>query len=174
MSDSLWPCGLEYQASLSFTISWNLLKCLSIESVMLSNHLILCHPLHLSITSSVLGTRLSRPSLSLGVCSNSCLLSWWCYLTISSSATLFSSCHQSIPASGSLPVSQLFASGGQSIEASASILPMNIQGSFPLGWTGLISLLSKGLSTVFSNTIVQKHQFFSAQPSLLSNCHIHV
>ena len=58
MSDSLWPCGLEYQASLSFTISWNLLKCLSIESVMLSNHLILCHPLHLSITSSVLGTRL--------------------------------------------------------------------------------------------------------------------
>ena len=104
--------------------------------------------------------------LSPGVCSNSCLLSWWCYLTTSSSATPFSFFLQYFPTSGSFPTSWLFASGGQSIEASASVLPMNIQGSFPLGLTGLISLLSKGLSTVFSNTIVQKHQFFSAQPSL--------
>ena len=112
--------------------------------------------------------------LSPGVCSNSCLLSWWCYLTTSSYATLFSFCLQSFPASASFPMSQLFASGGQSIEASASVLPMNIQGSFPLRLTGLISLLSKGLSTFFSNTIVQKHQFFSAQLSLLSNRHIRV
>ena len=104
--------------------------------------------------------------LSPGVCSNSCLLSWWCYLTTSSSATPFSFFLQYFPTSGSFPMSWLFASGGQSIDASASVLPMNIQGSFPLGLTGLISLLSKGLSTVFSNTIVQKHQFFSAQPSL--------
>ena len=101
--------------------------------------------------------RLSCPSLSPGVCSNSCLLSWWCYLTTSSYATLFSFCLQSFPASASFPMSQLFASGGQSIEASASVLPMNIQGSFPLRLTGLISWLSKGLSRVFSSTTVGKH-----------------
>ena len=86
----------------------------------------------------------------------------WCYLTISSSAALFSFCLQSFPVSGSFPMSQLFASGGQSIEAlaSASVLPINSQGWFPLGLTGLISLQSKGLSRVFSNTTVQKHQFF--------------
>ena len=86
--------------------------------------------------------------------SNSCPLSWWCYPTISSSVTCFSSCPQSFPASGSFPMSRLFASGSQSIgaSASASALPMNIQAWFPLGWTGLISLLSKGLSRVFSNT----------------------
>ena len=82
-------------------------------------------------------------------------------------------CLQSFPASGSFPVSQLFASGGQSIGASASVLPMNIQDWFPLGLTGLISLLSKGLSSVFSSTTIWKRQFFSAQPSLWSNSHIH-
>jgi len=96
--------------------------------------------------------RLPCPSLSPGVCSNSCPLSQWCHPTISSSATPFSSCPQSFPGSRSFPVTQLFASGGQSIgaSASASVLPMNIQGSFPLGWTGFISLHSKGLSRVFS------------------------
>ena len=107
---------------LSITNSQSLLKLMSLESVMPSNHLILCHP--------------------------------------------FSSCLQSFPASGSLPMCQLFTSGGQSIEASASVLPMNIQDWFPLGWTGLITLQSKGLSRVFPNTTVQKHQYFSAQLSL--------
>ena len=108
--------------------------------------------------------------LSPRACSNSRPLSRWCYLTISSSAALFF-CLQSFPASSSFPTSGLFASSGQSIgaSASASFLPLNIQDWFPLGLTGLISLLSKGLSRVFSNTTVQQHQFFSAQPSLWSN-----
>ena len=114
------------------------------------------------------------PSPTPGACSNSCPLSRWCYTTISSSVAPFSSCLQSFPASGSFPVSQ-FASCGQSIgvSASASVLPMNIQDWYPLGLTGLISLQSKELSRVFSNTRVQKHQFFSAQLSLYSNSHIH-
>ena len=108
-------------------------------------------------------------------CSDSCPLSWWCHPTISSSAIPFSSCLQSFPASGSFPESQFFGSGGQSIEASASapVLPKNIQDWFPLGLTGWISLQSKGLSRVFSNITVQKHQFFGAQPSSQSNSHIH-
>ena len=114
-------------------------------------------------------TRLLCPSLSPWVSSNSCPLSQWCHQPISSSVTPFSSCPQSFPASGSFPMSQLFASGGWSIEAPASILPMNIQGWFPLGLTGVISLLTKGLSRVFSSTAVQKHQFFGAQPSLWSS-----
>ena len=103
-----------------------------------------------------------------GVYSNSYPWSWWCHPTISSSAVPFSSHLQSFRASGSFPMSQLFASGGQSVGVSASILilPMNIQDWSPLGWTCWISLLSKGLSSVFSNTTVQKHQFFSAQLSL--------
>ena len=121
-----WTAAL--QASLSFTIFRSLLKLMSIESIMASNHLILCH--------------------------------------------LLLSCLQSFPASGSLPMSQLFASGGQSIGASASALvfPMNIQDWFPLGSTGLISLPSKRLSKVFSST-TGKHQFFSAHLSLWSNSH---
>ena len=109
------------------------------------------------------------------VCSTSCPLSQWCHPTISSSVVPFTFCLQSFPASGSFQMSQFFASGGQSIgvSASASVLPMNIQDWFPLGWTSLISLWSKGLSRVFSNTIVQKHQFFISQPSLWSNSHIH-
>ena len=118
------------QASLSITISWNLLKFMSIELVMPSNHLFLCHPL--------------------------------------------SSCPQSFSASESFPMSWLFASGGQSIRASASIPPMNIQDWFPLGWTGWISLQSKGFSRVFPNTTVQTHQFFGAQSSLWSSSHIHI
>ena len=122
VSNSLQPHG--YQPSLSITNSWSLLKLMSIELVMPSNHLILCRPL--------------------------------------------SSCLQSFPAWGSFQMSQFFTSGGQSIgvSASATVLPMNIQNWFPLGCTGWISLQSKGLSKVFSNTTVQKHQFFGAQLSL--------
>ena len=100
--------------------------------------------------------RLPSPSLCPRVCSNSCPLSWSCYLTILSSATVFSFCLQSFPASESFPMSQFFASGGQSMgaSASASVLPMNTQDRFPLGWTGWISLQSKGLSRIFSNTTV--------------------
>ena len=107
--------------------------------------------------------------------SNSCPLSRRCHPTISSCVIPFSSCLQSFPASGSFSVSQFFASGSQSIgvSASTSVLPVNIQDWFPLGLTSLIYLQSKGLSRVFSNTTVQKHQFFSAQLSSWSNSHIH-
>ena len=115
------------------------------------------------------------PSPTPGAYSNSCPWSRWCQPTISSSVIPFSSCLQSFPASGAFPMSQFFSLGGQSIEASASasVLPMNIQDWFSLGWTGWISLQSKGLSRVFSNTTFQKHQFFSAQFSLKFNSHIH-
>ena len=107
--------------------------------------------------------------------SNSCPLSWWCHSTISSSVCPFSSCLHSFPASGSLQMSQLFISGGQSIRVSAStsVLPLNTQDWSPLGWTCWISLQSKRLSSVFSNTTVQKHQFFVTKLSSHSNSHIH-
>ena len=125
------PWTVARQASLSITNSWSLLKLMSIESVMPSNHLLLCHPLIL------------LPSI--------------------------------FPASGSFPMSQFFTSGGQSIgvSASTSVLSMDIQDWFPFGLTGWISLQSKGLSRVFSNSTVQKHQFFGAQLSLWSNSHVH-
>ena len=120
-------------------------------------------------------TRPPWPSPTPGVHSNSCPSSWWCHPAISSSVVPFSSCPQSLPASGSFPMSQLFAWGGQSIRVSASawVFPMNTQDWSPLGWTGWISLQSKGLSRVFSNTTVQKHQFFGAQLSSQSNSRIH-
>ena len=120
-------------------------------------------------------TRPPCPSPTPRVYSNSCPSSQWCHPTISSSLIPFSSCPQSFPASGSFPVSQLFASGGQSIgdSASASVLPVNTQDWSPSGWTGWVSLQSKGLSRVFSNTTVQKHQFFHSQLSSLSNSLIH-
>ena len=113
-------------------------------------------------------TRPPCPSPTPGACSNSCPLSWWCHPTISSSVVPFSSRLQSFPASGSFPMSQLFAWGNLSIgvSASTSVPPMSTQDWSPLGWTSWISSKSKGLSRVFSNTTVQKHQFFSAQPSL--------
>ena len=113
-------------------------------------------------------TRLHCPSPTPRAYSNSCPSSRWCHPTISSSVVPFSSCLQSFPASGFFPMSQFFASGGQSIGAStsASVLPLNVQDWFPLGWTSWISLPSKGLSRVFSNTTVQKHQFFGTQLSL--------
>ena len=119
--------------------------------------------------------KLPCPSPTHRTYSNSCTSSWWCHPTISSSIVPFSSHLQSFPASGSFQMSQLFAWGGQSIGASASIsvLPVNTQDWSPLGWTGWISLQSTGLSRVFSNTTVQKHQFFGAQLSSQSNSHIH-
>ena len=142
-----------------------LLKCIVVKSVM-SNSLRAHRLQH---------ARLPCPSLSPRVCSNSCPLSQWCHPTISLSVSPFSSCPQSFPASQSFPMCQFFTSSGQSIEASASasVLPMNIQDWFPLELTGFISLQSKGLSRVFSNTTLQKHQFFGAQPYLWSNSHIH-
>ena len=134
-----------------------------ISSIQLLSHVWLCN------------ARLPCPSPTPRACLNSCPSSWWCHPTISPSVVPFSSFLQFFPASESFQMSQLFASGGQSIgvSASASVLPTNIQDWFPLGWTGWISLLSKGHSRVFSNTTVQKHQSFSAQLSLQSNSHIH-
>ena len=133
--------------------------------------LTLCRPMDCSMPGFPVLDHLSPK-----ICSNSCPMSQWCHPTILSSVIPFSSCLQSFPATGSFLINQLFASGGQSIGASAStsasVLPMNIQDWFPLGLTGLISLQSKALSRVFSNTTAQK-QFFSVQPSLWSNCHIH-
>ena len=113
----------------------------------------------------LLHIRPPRPSPITGVYSNSCPLSRWCHPITSSSVVLFSSQLQSFPVSGSFQMSQFFASGGQSIgvSASTSVFPMNIQDWFPIGWTGWISLQSEGLSRVFSNTTVQKHQFFGPQ-----------
>ena len=115
------------------------------------------------------------PSPIPGVYPNPCPLCQWCHPTISSSVVPFSSCPQSFPASGSFQMSRLFASGGQSINVSAStsVLPMNTQDWSPLGWTGWISMQSNELSRVFSNNTVQKHHFFGAQLSLQSNSHIH-
>ena len=121
------------------------------------------------------GVRLPCPSPTPRACSNSCPLSRWCHPTILSSVVPFSSCLQSFPASEAFLMSQFFTSSGQSIgvSASASVLPKNIQDWCPLGWTGWIFLQSRGLSRVFSNTTVQKHQFFGAQLSSQSNSHIH-
>ena len=118
-----------------------------------------------SVTPGWQHARLPCPSPTPQACSNSCPSSQWCHPTISSSVIPFSSCLQSFPASGAFQISQFFTSGGQSVGVSASawVLPMNIQDWSPLGWTGWISLLSTGLSRVFSITTVQKHPFFSAQ-----------
>ena len=120
-------------------------------------------------------TRPPCPSPTSGVHPNPCPSSQWCHPTISSSVVPFSSCPQSFPASGSFQMSQLFASGGQitGVSASTSVLPMNTQDWSLLGWTGWISLQSKGFSRVFYNTTIKKHQFFSSQLSSQSNSHIH-
>ena len=130
--------------------------------------LTLCDPMDCSTAGS--------PVLHyLGVCTDSCPLSQWCHPTISSSVAFFSSCPQGFPASGSFPISWFFASGGQIIGASASVLPMNIQGWFTLGVTGLISWLSKGLSRVFSSITIQKHIKIYVQNSnrILFNINMH-
>ena len=131
--------------------------------------LTLCNPMDYSTPG------FPGPSPTLGAYSDSCPSSRYCHPTVSCTVIPFSSHLQSFPASGSFPKCQFFASGGQSIgaSASASVLPVTIQDWCPLGWTGWISLQSKGLFRVFSNTTVQKHQFFGVQPSLWSNSHIH-
>ena len=146
----------------SSTYWWLLCLPLSSPSVQLLSRV------WLFVTHGLQHARPLCPSPTPRVYSNSRPLTQWWHLTISSSVIPFSSCLLFFPASGSFPVSQFFASGGQSIgaSASASVLPVNIQDWFPLAWTGWISLLSKGLSRVFSNTTVQKHQFFSTQLSL--------
>ena len=136
------------------------------EGIQLSSVQSLSH-VQLLATHGLQHARPPCPSPTPGVYSNSCPLSWWCHPTISSSVVPLSSRLQSFPASGSFQMSQFFASGGQrvGVSASASVLPMNIQDWSPLVWTGWIFLQSKGLSRVFSNTTVQKHQFFCAQLS---------
>ena len=139
-----------------------------------NNNKVISVQFHRSVVSDSLRPHESQharppcPSTTPGAHPNPRPLSQWCHPTISSSVVPFSSCPQSFPASESFPMSHLFTSGGQSIGvlASASVLPINTQDWFPLGWTGWIFLQSKGLSRVFSNTTVQKHQFFSAQLSL--------
>ena len=158
--------GHDWATSLSFTLKLTQ-HC---KSTMWFSHYVMSDSLQ---PHGLQHTRLLCPSVSPGVCSDSCLLNQWCYLTISSSATPFSHCLQSFPIAGSFSMSWLSASGGQSIVASASTLvhPVNIQGWFPLGLTGLISLQSKGLSRVFFSTTIRKHQFFGVQPSLWSYSH---
>ena len=122
----------------------------------------------------------SRPDVPvlhyLPECAQTHINCWWCHPTISSSVVPFSTCLQSFPASGSLPMSWLFASGGQSISTSAStsVLPMNIQGWFPLGFTGLISLLSNGLSRTFSSIAFRKHRFFGTQVFMVQHWHLYM
>ena len=160
--------------SFKFPLLWISVTCI-----------VLCCSLTLQFSRSVVSdslrphesqhTRPSCPSPTPGVYSNPCPLSRWCHPAISSSVVPFSSCSQSLPASGSFPVSQLFAWSDQTtgVSASASVLPINTQDWSPLGRTGWISSQSKGLSRVFSNTTVQKHQFIGAQLSSQSNSHIH-
>ena len=167
---SWWECKLIQPV---WRTVWRVLKNLGIKLPLLRlfSHSVMSDSLQ---PLGLQHARLPCSSLSPKVCSNSCTLSWECHPTISSSVIPFPSCPQSFPASASFPLSRFFTSGGRSIgaSASASVFLMNIQGWFPLGLTGLISLQSKGLSKVFSNTTVQKHQFFSAQPSLWSSSHI--
>ena len=143
-----------------------------IRSVQFSSVAQLCLTLH---PHELQHARPPSPSPTSRVYPSPCPLSWCCHPTISSSVIPFSSCLQFFPTSGSFQMNQLFASGGQSIgvSASTSVLPKNTQDWSPLGWTGWISLPSKGLSRVFSNTTVQKHQFFGTQLSSQSNSHIH-
>ena len=166
----LWHILLSFHSSWSHTHlkATNCINNDKISGIILQRLFQFSH----SIVSSTLQShglqhaRPPHPSQTPGVYSNSCPLRWWCHPTISSSVVPFSSCPQSFPASGSYQMSQLFTSGGQRIGVSASVLPMNTQDSSPLGWTGWISSQSKGLSRVFSNTTVQKHQFLGAQLSL--------
>ena len=159
VSDSLWPHGL-YSPWNSLGQDTGVGQSVSQFSRSVVSNSLRPHELQ--------HARPPCPSSTPRVYSNPCPLSWWCHPTISSSVVPFSFCPQSIPESGSFPKSQLFTSGGQStgVSASASVLPMNTQDWSHLGWTGWISLQSKGLLRVFSNTTVQKHQFFGTQLTL--------
>ena len=175
VSEATWDCIVFL---LAFVIQWESMftklwaQCLleycsmGVNWLLFSSLQLLSHA-QLFATSWIAARQASLSLTTPGVYPNSCPLSQWCHPAISSSVVPFS-CHQSFPASGSFPRSQFFASHGQSIAVSTSVSaqPMNIQDWSPLGWTGWISLQSKGLSRVFSNTTVQKHQFFGAQLSL--------
>jgi len=156
----------EYSVLISFRIDWFDLTTLSLQPF---------SRVSLFATSWTSGLQASLLSPTPRPCPNLCPRNRWCLPTISSSVVPFSSCLLSFPASGSFQFSRFFASGGQSngVSASVSVLPISIQDWLPLGWTGWISLQSKGFSRVFSNTTVQKHQFFSTELSLRSNSHIH-
>ena len=158
-SDDLFVALINFKVDLTQGHSWQLLSSVQFSRSVMSDSLWPWGLQH---------TRPPCPSPTPGVYSNSCPLSQWCHPTTSSSVVPFTSCFQSFPASGSFQMSQYFASGGQSIgvSASTSVLPMNIQDWFPLGWTGWISLQSKRLSRVFSNTTIQKHQLCDTQLSL--------
>ena len=177
MSDSLRLHGLQHaRPPLSFIVSifaWNIPL---VSLIFLKTSLVIVRSISrvwLFVTHERLDGRPPCPSPFPGIGSNLCPWSQWCYSTIWFSVVSFSSCLQFFPTSWSFPVSQLFASGGQSFGASASVLPVNIQDWFPLELTGLISLQSKGISRVFSNTTVQEHQFFGSQLSLWPNSPIH-
>ena len=159
---SLLPCQLITSAM------YSCVACVSL-SVQFSSVAQSCPTVCDPVDCSMPGNMATPPTP--GTCSNSCPLNQWWHPTISSSVVPFSSRLQSFPASGSFQMSQFFASGGHSVgvSASTSVLPMNIQDWFPLGWTSWISLQSKGLSWIFSNTTVQKHQFFGTQHSLWFN-----
>ena len=189
MSNSLWPHGLQHArlpcpsptvwaCDVRACVSVYCTKC--VGQLIVIFHLASVLPMTLEVQFSSVAQscltlqphglqhpRLPCPSPTSGAYSNSCASSRWCHPTISSSVVPFSSCPQSFPASGSFQMNQFFALGGQSIgvSASASVLPMNIQHWFPLGWTGWIPVQSKGPSRVFSNTTLQKHQFLVAQLS---------
>ena len=173
LSNSLWPHGLQHARlpcpSLSPEVCSHSCPLSLFSSVQLLSHVWLFATPRTAACQASLSITSSQSLL------NSCPLSRWCHSTITSSVVPFSSCLQPFPASGSFQMNQFLASGGQSIRVSASapVLPMNIQDWFTLGLTALISLKSKGLSRVFSSTTVWKHQFFSTQPSLWSNSHIH-
>ena len=170
-STATWTHSLTIQSSACTDTSEYIPKGLK-TLLLVFSHSVMSHSLW---PHGLQHSRFPCPSPSPGACSNSCLLSRWCHPNIMPSVIPFSFCLQYFPASGSFPMSQFFASGCQSIgvSASASVLPKNIQDWFHLGWTGLISLQSKGLSRVFSNTTVEKHQLFGAQLSSQSNSHIH-
>ena len=166
-------CGIWLCTNFTWGFSKTLWYHCPISLLLTSRHSVVSDPLwHHGLEHA----RLPCPSLFPRVYSNLCPASQWCHDAIqpSHSVVSFSSCLKSFPTSGSFPICYFFASDGPSIRvsASASVLPINIQDWFPLGWTGWISLQYKGLSKVFSSTTVQKHQFFRAQPSLFSNSHI--
>ena len=168
LPDSARLCCTPRLVTFSLSLSLSLFLSLSLADLALSRLVSRVFSLSLTNTTYPEGTPWILPRLDPGTCSNSCPLSWWCHPAISSSVIPFSSYLQSFPASGSFSVSQFFASGGQCIGvlASESVLPMYTHDWFPLGLTDWISLQSKGLSRVLSNTTDQKHQYFSTQLSL--------
>ena len=171
----IYPLLLDF-LPIEVTRAWSRVPC-AIQQVLISYlfYIVIQSPNHVWLFATPqTAARQASLSLTIGVCPSSRPLNQWCHPTISSSVALFTFCLQSFPASVSFPMSQLFASGAQTIGASATVLPKSIQDWFPLRLIGLISLLSKGLSTVFSSTTVRKHQSLGVLPSVLSSSHMSV